>query len=103
MRWPRAWKTLLRSVEPQMRLPGTDGILIFAVLPRCGSAVALTDGSNHHQVVPKASLGLESVILRHGFQHSGVITGREPFQALEICRRRLGREDVFDSSCFMVA
>src|SRR5215212_1391610 len=57
-----------------------DGVLVFPVLPRFGTAVALTEGSDHHQVVAEAGLRLEAVILRHGLEDAGVITGREPFQ-----------------------
>src|SRR4051794_37817947 len=48
-----------RPVEPDVCLAGADRVLVLAVLPAGGRAVAFAERAQHHQVVPEPCLRLE--------------------------------------------
>src|SRR5690242_5089461 len=56
------------TVEPEVDLAGADRVLVLAVLPARGGAVALAQGADHHEVVAEPGLGLVPVEIRHARQ-----------------------------------
>src|SRR6185312_5435244 len=100
---PGPREAALGPVEPQVYLAGADRVLVLAVLARRCAAVTLAERADHHQVVAESGFGLEPVEVRHGFEHTGMVALAEPREPLEVGRRSVGGEDVFDARRLVIA